>query len=97
MSTVTFGLAMAVAKLNKEMRASPWKIIIKNQQQKPLTPSVKLNQRIQSLIILNAENKLGHLTLTTSTKTPFLFTGKQKNKYLIIRFPGYELPPNVLK
>ena len=53
---------MAVAKLNKEMQASPWKIIIKNQQQKPLTLSVKLNQRIQSLIILNAENKLGHLT-----------------------------------
>ena len=50
------------AKLNKEMQASLWKIIIKNQQQKPLTPSVKLNQRIQSLIIFNAENKLGHLT-----------------------------------
>ena len=53
---------MAVAKLNKEMQASPWKIIIKNQQQKPIKPSVKLNQWIQSLIILNAENKIGHLT-----------------------------------
>ena len=60
--TVTFWLAMAVAKLNKEMQASPWKIIIKNQQQKPIKPSVKLNQWIQSLIILNAENKIGHLT-----------------------------------
>ena len=61
-NTVTLWLVIAVAKLSKVMQASPWKTIIKNQQWKPLTPSVKLNQLIQSLIILNAENKIGHLT-----------------------------------
>ena len=59
MNTVTFWLAKAVAKLNKKNASQSME---DDHLKSTVKPSEKLNQLNQSLIILNAENRIGHLT-----------------------------------